>query len=149
MSNISALQSALSGLLAQRHRLDTIGHNIANVGTEGYSRQRVDLASGGNGPIPALFSDGLVSGDGVDVAGISRFRDEFLEVRSLDERSASSQLALQSRYFERIELVHTEPSDDGLDSIVMVNGDLVAVLHGAPTATASDVYAEVRADVFG
>ena len=114
MTNISALQSALSGLLAQRHRLDTIGHNIANVGTEGYSRQRVDLASGGNGPIPALFSDGLLSGDGVDVAGISRYRDEFLEVRSLDERSASSQLALQSKYFERIELVHTEPSDDGL-----------------------------------
>ncbi|MEM9466951.1 MAG: flagellar hook-associated protein FlgK [Actinomycetota bacterium] len=114
MSNISALQSALSGLLAQRHRLDTIGHNIANVGTEGYSRQRVDLASGGNGPIPALFSDGLLTGDGVDVAGISRFRDEFLEVRSLDERSASSQLALQAKYFERIELVHTEPSDDGL-----------------------------------
>lgn len=114
MSNISALQSALSGLLAQRHRLDTIGHNIANVGTEGYSRQRVDLASGGNGPIPALFSDGLLSGDGVDVAGISRYRDAFLEVRSLDERSASSQLALQARYFERVELVHTEPSDDGL-----------------------------------
>lgn len=114
MTNISALQSALSGLLAQRHRLDTIGHNIANVGTEGYSRQRVDVASGGNGPIPALFSDGLISGDGVDVAGVSRYRDEFLEVRSLDERSASSQLSLQSRYFERIELVHTEPSDDGL-----------------------------------
>ena len=114
MTNISALQSALSGLLAQRNRLDTIGHNIANVGTEGYSRQRVDLASGGNGPIPAFFSDGLISGDGVDVAGISRYRDEFLEVRSLDERSASSQLSLQARYFERIEMVHTEPSDDGL-----------------------------------
>jgi len=114
MTNISALQSALSGLLAQRHRLDTIGHNIANVGTEGYSRQRVDLASGGNGPIPALFSDGLIAGDGVDVAGISRLRDEFLEVRARDERAASSQLALQARYFERVELVHTEPSDDGL-----------------------------------
>ncbi|MEM9200537.1 MAG: flagellar hook-associated protein FlgK [Actinomycetota bacterium] len=114
MTNISALQSALSGLIAQRKRLDTIGHNIANVGTDGYSRQRVDLKSGGNGPVPALFSDGLISGDGVDTTGISRYRDEFLEVRALDERSASSDLAAQSKYFERIELVHTEPSDDGL-----------------------------------
>ena len=116
MSNLSALQSALSGLLAQRQRLDIIGHNVANVSTEGYSRQRVDLASGGNGPIPALFSDGLLAGDGVDVAGLTRYRDEFLETRSLDERSASSKLALESKYFDRIELVHTEPSEDGLSA---------------------------------
>lgn len=114
MANISALQSALSGLLAQRQRLDIIGHNVANVGTEGYSRQRVELASGGNGPIPALFSDGLLSGDGVDVAGLQRFRDEFLETRSLDERAAASDLGLRARYFDRVEMVHTEPSDDGL-----------------------------------
>jgi flagellar hook-associated protein 1 FlgK len=109
MSNISALQSALSGLLAQRQRLDVIGHNVANVSTPGYSRQRADLVSGGNGPVPALFSNGLITGDGVDVAGISRFRDQFLEDRVIGERAASSQLALQSRYFDRIELVHTEP----------------------------------------
>lgn len=114
MANISALQSALSGLLAQRQRLDLIGHNVANVGTEGYSRQRVELASGGNGPIPALFSDGLLAGDGVDVAGLRRFRDEFLETRSLNERSAASDLGLRARYFDRVEMVHAEPSDDGL-----------------------------------
>ena len=33
-----------SGLLAFQRSLDTIGHNIANVSTEGYSRQSVDLA---------------------------------------------------------------------------------------------------------
>jgi len=114
MSNISALQSALSGLLAQRKRLDLIGHNVANVGTEGYSRQRVDLASGGNGPVPALFSDGLLAGDGVDVAGISRYRDEFLETRALDERSASADLSTRAKYLDRVEMVHAEPSDDGL-----------------------------------
>ncbi len=116
MSNLSALQSALSGLLAQRQRLDIIGHNVANVSTEGYSRQRVDLASGGNSAIPALFSDGLLTGDGVDVAGITRFRDDFLETRVLDERSASAKLALESKYFDRIELVDTEPSEDGLSA---------------------------------
>lgn len=114
MTNISALQSALSGLLAQRQRLDVIGHNVANAATEGYSRQRADLVSGGNGPIPALFSDGLLTGDGVDVAGLTRYRDQFLETRTLGERGAAAQLSLQSRYFERVELVHTEPSDNGL-----------------------------------
>ena len=116
MTNISALQSALSGLLAQRQRLDVIGHNVANVATPGYSRQRADLVSGGGGPAPALFSGSLLTGDGVDVAGISRYRDEFLETRSLGERAATAQLGLQSRYLERIELVHTEPSDNGLSA---------------------------------
>jgi hypothetical protein len=41
-----------------------------------------------------------------------------------------------------------EPSMDGNDGMVIVNGDLVAILRGAPTATVSDVYAEVRPDVF-
>ncbi len=114
MSNIGALQSALSGILAQRRRLDAIGHNIANVSTEGYSRQRVDLASGGKGPVPALFSNGLLTGDGVDVAGITRARDTFLESRILTEKAAAGQLDVSSRYLDRIELVHQEPSDVGL-----------------------------------
>ncbi|MCG6904370.1 MAG: hypothetical protein LJE68_17000 [Rhodobacter sp.] len=40
------------------------------------------------------------------------------------------------------------PSGDGADGIVIVNGDLVAILRGAPEATAADVHAELRPDVF-
>ena len=72
------------------------------------------LVAGGSGAIPAFWSKGSLTGDGVDVAGINRFQDQFLETRSLGERGASAQLTLQSRYLERIESVHTEPSDDGL-----------------------------------
>ena len=43
MANI--MSSALSGLLATQRSLDTIGHNIANVNTEGYSRQRVEITA--------------------------------------------------------------------------------------------------------
>lgn len=114
MSSIGALQSALSGLLAQRQRLDVIGHNVANATTPGYSRQRAELVSGGNGPVPALFSTGLLTGDGVDVEGVTRYRDNFLEARSLEERSASTRLALSAKYLTRVEMVHTEPSDEGL-----------------------------------
>ena len=35
------LNTALSGLVAQQRALDTTNHNLANVNTEGYSRQRV------------------------------------------------------------------------------------------------------------
>ena len=39
------LNVALSGLRAFQSALDTTSHNIANVSTPGYSRQRVDLAT--------------------------------------------------------------------------------------------------------
>lgn len=44
--------------------------------------------------------------------------------------------------------VSVEASADGSDGLVRINGDLVAILRGAPGATASDIYAEVRPDVF-
>ena len=79
---------ALGALTQRGGRLDVIGHNVANVSTPGYSRQRADLVSGGGGPVPALFSGSLLTGDGVDDAVIRRYRDQFLETRSLDERGA-------------------------------------------------------------
>ncbi len=44
--------------------------------------------------------------------------------------------------------LRVEPSPDGQDGHVIVAGDLVAVLKGAPDATAADVYVEVKPDVF-
>lgn len=40
MSTFSGLNTALSALYAQRRALDITGQNVANVNTEGYSRQR-------------------------------------------------------------------------------------------------------------
>ena len=37
------LRIATTGLLAYQGSLNTTGHNIANAGVEGYSRQRAEL----------------------------------------------------------------------------------------------------------
>ena len=44
MSSIG-LNTGLKALLSARYMLDTIGHNIANANTPGYSRQRVQLGT--------------------------------------------------------------------------------------------------------
>ena len=67
------LGTALSGLMAFQRSLDTTSHNIANVNTEGYSRQRVDLSS--NTP---NFTDGQYLGQGVKVATVARNYDNFI-----------------------------------------------------------------------
>ena len=65
--------TGLSGLLAARTGLSTAGHNIANVDTPGYTRQRVELAArntagGGVGFI----------GAGVEITSVRRLYDGFL-----------------------------------------------------------------------
>ena len=113
MSTMSSLSTALSALYAQRRGLDVTGHNIANVNTDGYTRQRVELA--GSSPMAAaLHSRWNGSGQGVDVVGISRLRDAFLELRSSQEHSVLGELTTSQQLLARIELGFGEPSDMGL-----------------------------------
>lgn len=62
-----------SALLSYQRALDTIGHNIANVNTPGYSRQRVELAAR-----PPFGSAGGFIGNGVDVISIQRSYNQYI-----------------------------------------------------------------------
>lgn len=71
MANI--LNTGVNALNAFQRQLATTGQNIANVNTEGYSRQRVDLES----IAPINGSAGSI-GAGVKAAAIRRSYDDFL-----------------------------------------------------------------------
>lgn len=114
MSDFAALNTALSGLVAHRRASEQIGHNIANVNTEGYSRTRLELTSAGGGPIPAVFARPRTQGDGVNVSGLLRVRDEFLERRSLAEQGSSAQLTKTTEMLGRVEATFPEPGETGL-----------------------------------
>ena len=77
------LNIAVSGLLAYQRALATTSHNISNVGTEGYSRQRVSLSA--RTPEPA--GNGFL-GKGVNVSSVDRIYDQFL-ITQLNNRTAS------------------------------------------------------------
>ena len=63
----------VSALMSTQQVLNTIGHNIANANTPGYSRQRVELTA----RTPQLAGP-LSQGAGVSVSSISRLADTFL-----------------------------------------------------------------------
>lgn len=44
--------------------------------------------------------------------------------------------------------ISVAPSEDGSDGVVTVNGDVVAVLRGAPGATVADVYVDMAENIF-
>jgi flagellar hook-associated protein 1 FlgK len=74
MGLLPLLDIARSGLVAHEFSLAVIGHNIANVHTPGYSRQRALLAE-----VPGAGSFG--AGRGVRIAGVEALVDGFLERR--------------------------------------------------------------------
>ncbi len=67
------LGTAITGLAAFQRSLETTSHNIANVNTEGYSRQRVDLTTSNHLRTSAGFL-----GTGVSISNISRSYDQFI-----------------------------------------------------------------------
>ena len=72
----------ISALLTSQRQPGTTSHNIANVNTEGFSRQRTELEQ-----LRSHHTGGLFFGSGVRAAEITRSADQFL-VNQL--RSANS-----------------------------------------------------------
>jgi flagellar hook-associated protein 1 FlgK len=68
----SLLNIGVSGLLANQAALRTVGHNISNADSPGYSRQSVDQAT-----TTPQFSGAGYQGTGVEVQGIRRIVDDF------------------------------------------------------------------------
>lgn len=69
----SILNIGVSALTASQRQLGTTGHNIANVNTEGYSRQRVEQLQRN----PQFTGAGFI-GQGVEVSTIERLASDFL-----------------------------------------------------------------------
>lgn len=100
----STLDIARSGLQVAQVQLDTAGHNIANANTEGYSRQRVELAA----KYPNTLSFGQL-GRGVQVQNITRLRDQFLDNAFRLQNQALGQADVQAQYLSRLESLFQEP----------------------------------------
>ena len=151
MASFSSLSIGLSALYAQRRAIDVTGQNIANVNTEGYSRQRVEMVAESGPVVPALFSRYEGSGLGVRSADVRRLRDQFLEARAHQEHATSAHLEHLAVSLGRIEMAYTEPSDTGLaaqladfwagwDDVGLRPGDLAArsqLIERAHTLTTS------------
>jgi flagellar hook-associated protein 1 FlgK len=111
-SNIfSILNTAKLGLLTQQLALEVTGNNIANVETEGYSRQDVILESN----TPRSVSQGQL-GTGVRVSGIERVFDQFLFQQILAEGDVTGNFNVRKDVFEQLEVLFNENQGRSLNS---------------------------------
>jgi len=114
LSNIfSSLSLALKSFQANKIAIDTIGHNIANVNTPGYSRQRVELSTS----VPERTVGSLV-GRGVQVEAISQIRSEFYEKDIQEKLKRYGFSSAELSAFQQIETVINNDPTTGLSLYV-------------------------------
>lgn len=87
-----------SALISFQTALNTTSNNIANVNTDGYVRQRTDLAA-----ITPSFSGGFYLGNGVEVDSVQRIYDQFLAVDVQNRSSSYGSAASYTSYAQRLD----------------------------------------------
>jgi len=96
MSNV--LSTGTGALIAFQRALATVSHNVANINTEGYTRQRVSFATRN----PTDYGYGYV-GSGTQITDISRVADQLAISRLLDSGGELSRLQQLSSMSDRVD----------------------------------------------
>ncbi|MBV5259298.1 flagellar hook-associated protein FlgK [Synechococcus moorigangaii CMS01] len=97
------LGNAMSGIQASQLGMRSVSNNIANVNTPGYARTKVDLI--------ARSAGGM--GMGVQVAGITRVADVFLQAASLRAGSDASRATASAALLDRLQTQFGSTNDAG------------------------------------
>ena len=96
MSDLLATGS--SALLAFQRALATVSHNVANVNTPGYTRQRVDLEAR-----PGAGTQQTYIGAGVQVQDLQRLADGLVFARQIDSSGELGRLQQVSDLSDRVD----------------------------------------------
>jgi flagellar hook-associated protein 1 FlgK len=111
MSKISSLLTAGRRSLANSQAsLQTVGHNIANKTTEGYSRQRVELVTA-----PSATIGNLQVGMGARTSAVTRTNNPWLEKQIQKETTNMGFSDARAEGMARVEQVYNEQLNKGLN----------------------------------
>ena len=107
------LNIAKGALAAQQYGMNVTGHNIANVNTEGYSRQSPTLE-----PKQALLYQGMLLGRGVETEQVTRSVDQFVENKLMQEKSSMLSSQEMEKYMQVLESIFSENSGTSISSML-------------------------------
>ena len=141
--SINLYQTGVSGLLSAQQQLATTGNNIANVNTEGYTRQRTE-----QGAAVGNYNGGNFVGSGTYVQDITRLYDQFsykeqllnksnlgnadsisLDLNQLNEIMSFSSEAIDGsiqRFYQAVNSIADNPNDIGLRNIALSQANVLA-----------------------
>ena len=135
--------AARLGIYASQASLNVTGNNIANVNTNGYTRQRMDLRSIYGGAVDRYVSKYSVNiGYGVLTEGVSQLRDPFIDIRYRTEQSNQGQNEFKLKGLDELAATLDEVGD-GKGQFGVIErqfNDLLAQLQNLSEKTGSQEY---------
>ncbi|WP_042831794.1 flagellar hook-associated protein FlgK, partial [Xanthomonas citri] len=99
---MSIMSTGTSALIAFQRALSTVSHNVANINTEGYSRQRVEFAT----RTPTDMGYAFV-GNGAKITDVGRVADQLAISRLLDSGGELSRLQQLSSLSNRVDALYS------------------------------------------
>jgi len=100
MSVLGSFEVGKKAMTAAQMGQQTTGHNIANVDTEGFSRQEVLQVSA------QPYHGG--KGNGVDIQGVRRHTDGFTKEKVVNEQNKTATWETKKRILEEAEIIFTD-----------------------------------------
>lgn len=116
MSLVTSMNIAQQALLVNQSALNVVSNNIANLNTEGYSRERVELAPGVNyTPLGGSVMAQVYSGSGVQIDSVQRYTDLYLQSYYRQQNSDNSYLKEYSQMATSIQSMTNELTGSKLE----------------------------------
>lgn len=112
-STFSGLNTMVNGIYTQRLGLNTVGHNISNSNTEGYSRQTAHAAATPSSEIYTLAGASQV-GNGSTVTSVIRARDIYADRQYWKENSTDGYYNGKANNYAKIESIFNDSDNSGV-----------------------------------
>lgn len=123
----SLLGISVTGLKVSQAHLSTAGHNIANAGVDGYSRQRAEAVTN-----PATLLAGNFVGNGANIESIKRIVNEFVTTQLRQDTSLYKSLEAN---FDNITLLDGLLADSSTGLSSALESFFAAMQNGADDPT--------------
>src|ERR1700710_38592 len=99
MSLSDVLSIAMAGLRANQAAMSLVSSNVANAETPGYVRKTVDQVQTNTGS----------TGTGVNINGVNRQLDEYVQAQLRTETSGASYASLKSSFLQQLQGLYGNP----------------------------------------
>lgn len=139
MGITSAMNVGLTALSAAQTALETVGNNIANANTPGYSRESVIQVAA-----PAQTT-GYKLGTGVQINGIQRIYSAAVNEQVWDATSDAQSATVQNQSLAQIESLYGDTSSTDLTTTMTNFFNAFSGLAGAPTNSGKQTIAVSQA----
>ncbi len=146
-ATFAGFATALSALQANQKRLDVTGHNLSNMNTAGYTRQRLDTSSlNYTGPISHYRNGSEIAvGFGTSMDRVTQIRDPFLDAQYRTQMGKSGYTDAMQTTLDSLSDVMDESNIRGIRSAFDDIQSVLSNLHD-PAKIYEPVYeSELRA----